>query len=893
MDIPGGFTKEEYDKISPMMQHYLQTKEEYKDCILFYRLGDFYEMFFDDAKFVSEKLELTLTGKSCGLEERAPMCGVPFHAADTYIDRLVGAGCKVAICEQIEDPKEAKGIVKRDVIRVVTPGTNTNVFSIDGTANSYILSICYSGDIFGIAVSDVTTGDFSVTQIDSPDRLIDEISKYSPKEIVCNQAFFMSGIDVGELRKRLDIPVGALKDSYFGEENCRTLLKDHFRVGSLEGLGIKEMPYAVLASGALLSYLYETQKNELSNITTLTPYFTSRSMLIDSASRRNLELTETMREKDKKGSLLWVIDKTKTAMGSRMLRHFIEQPLIDAQAIEERLDAVGELNENLMDRDEIREYLSAVYDIERLMCRVSFKTANPRDLIALKGSLAMFKPIKTVAGSFVSNALKTIAGDIDEMTDIVELIENAIIDEPPLAVREGGIIKEGYNEEADRLKKAKTEGKKWLLELEEKQRDRTGIKNLRIKYNKVFGYYFEVTNSFLNLVPEDFIRKQTLTGGERFTNEELKKIEDMILNSEERLFALEYELFDNVRDVIAQNVGRLKKSAKAIAYLDAFASLSFVSEHSGYVRPGINDNGVIRIKDGRHPVVEKMMGQGQFVANDVYLDGDKSRIVIITGPNMAGKSTYMRFTALIVLMASIGSFVPAAEADICVTDRIFTRVGASDDLASGQSTFMVEMTEVANILKNATGKSLIILDEIGRGTSTYDGLAIAWAVVEHISNKRLCGAKTLFATHYHELTELEGKIPCVNNYCFAVKERGDDVVFLRKIVKGGADRSYGIQVAKLAGVPANVINRAKEIASELEDNNISEKLKSDTVKKAAKKEPDRQMSLFENVKDDDIIGEIRRMDLTKTTPMEALNTLFKLQEEIRSRKTDAGEDTGT
>jgi len=884
--IPGGFTKEEYDRISPMMQHYLQTKEEYKDCILFYRLGDFYEMFFEDAKYVSEKLELTLTGKSCGLDERAPMCGVPFHAAETYIDKLVSLGQKVAICEQMEDPREAKGIVKRDVIRVVTPGTNTNISSLDGSSNSYIMCICYGGDLFGLSVCDVTTGDFFVTRLDNSQRLEDEISKYAPREIICNQAFLMCGIDVAALRKKLDIPVGTLKDSYFSEDHALSVLTEHFKIPTLQGLGISDMPEGVLSSGALMGYLYETQKNDLSNITSISPYLTSRSMLIDSSSRRNLELTETMREKEKRGSLLWVIDKTKTAMGSRMLRHFIEQPLIDVSAIEERLDAVEELNENIMDRDEIREYLSAVYDIERLMCRVSFKTANPRDLIALKGSLKMFGPIKKVASGFKSEALRRLAVETDACEDLAELIESAINEEPPIAVHEGGIIKEGYNEEADRLRKAKTEGKTWLMELEERQRERTGIKNLRIRTNKVFGYYYEVTNSFLNLVPEDFIRKQTLTGGERYTNEELKKIEDMILNSEDRLYALEYDLFDGVRDILAQNVKRLKSTAKAIALLDAFASLSKVSEDSAYVRPKINDKGVISIKDGRHPVVEKMLSEGSFVPNDVCLDSSNSRIVIITGPNMAGKSTYMRFTALIVLMASIGSFVPASSADICITDRIFTRVGASDDLASGQSTFMVEMTEVANILKNATNNSLIILDEIGRGTSTYDGLAIAWAVVEHISNRKLCGAKTLFATHYHELTELEGKIPCVNNYCFAVRERGEDVVFLRKIVRGGADRSYGIQVAKLAGVPESVITRAREIADGLEKNDVTKRVPEEEKKKKQSREVlsrTSQLSLFENVKDDDIIGEIRGMDLTKTTPMEALNTLFKLQGEIQER----------
>lgn len=884
------FDNETIEKVSPMMQHYLQMKKEYPDCILFYRLGDFYEMFFEDAVYVSKTLKLTLTGKSCGLEERAPMCGVPFHAADTYIDRLVAEGCKVAVCEQLEDPKDAKGIVKRDVIRVVTPGTNTNIYDMDSGSNSYIMCIAYICESFGIATADVTTGDLLATQITKGESLIDEISKFAPKEIICNQSFFMSGADIKAIKERFNIPVNSLKDHVFDEDNAAENLKAHFKVGNIEGLGLADIPSALIASGALLYYLTDTQKCDPSNITDISVYNGESFMTIDSSSRRNLELTETMREKEKRGSLFWVIDKTKTAMGSRMLKHFLAQPLIDASAIEERLDAVSELSEKLMDRDEIREYLSAVYDIERLMCRVSYGNANPRDLIALKGSLSMLGPIKKVLAGFNSVLLKRLNEKTDDFHDLFSLIDSAIVDEPPLAVKEGGIIKPGYNEEADKLRSAKTEGKEWLLNLENEQKEKTGIKNLRIRFNKVFGYYFEVTNSFLNLVPENYIRKQTLTNAERFTTEELKKIEDMILNSEERLNSLEYELFDGVRKIISENVARIRESAKAISFLDAFCSLSYVAEHEGYVRPSINNKGIINIKDGRHPVVEKMIPRGSFVTNDVFLDNENNRILIITGPNMAGKSTYMRFTALIVLLASIGSFVPAKSADVCVTDRIFTRVGASDDLASGQSTFMVEMTEVANILRNATKNSLLILDEIGRGTSTYDGLAIAWAVVEHISNVKLCGGKALFATHYHELTTLEGKIPCVNNYCFAVKERGDEVVFLRKITRGGADRSYGIEVAKLAGVPASVIERAKVIVDELSDNDITEKIGKikDAPAKAEKQkknddEIENQMTLFDFMGDDDVIEEIRRLDLSNMTPMEAINTLYKLQSEVKER----------
>ncbi|MCR5650608.1 MAG: DNA mismatch repair protein MutS [Lachnospiraceae bacterium] len=873
-----------------MMQHYLQMKEEYPDCILFYRLGDFYEMFFEDAVFVSKTLKLTLTGKSCGLPERAPMCGVPFHAADTYIDRLVAEGCNVAVCEQLEDPKDAKGIVKRDVIRVVTPGTNTNIYDMDSGSNSYIMCIAYICENYGIATSDVTTGDLLVTQIGNAGSLIDEIHKFAPKEIICNQSFFMSGVDIKAIKDRFNIPVNSLKDHVFDENNTKEILKDHFKVKSTAGLGLDDIPAALIASGALLSFLRDTQKCDPQNITDISVYNGESFMTIDSSSRRNLELTETMREKEKKGSLFWVIDKTKTAMGSRTLKSFLAQPLIDRSLIEERLDAVSELTEKLMDRDEIREYLGAVYDIERLMCRVSYGNANPRDIIALKGSLSMLGPVKKVLSGFDSALLKRLCDRIDDFEDLLGLIERAIVEEPPLAVKEGGIIKQGYNEEADRLRLAKTEGKAWLLNLENEQKEKTGIKNLRIRFNKVFGYYFEVTNSYLDLVPENYIRKQTLTNAERFTTEELKKIEDTILNSEERLFALEYELFDEIRRTIAENVSKIRESAKAVSYLDAFCSLSYVAEHEGYVRPSINTKGLLNIKDGRHPVVEKMIPRGSFVSNDVYLDNENNRILIITGPNMAGKSTYMRFTALIVLLASIGSFVPAKSADVCVTDRIFTRVGASDDLASGQSTFMVEMTEVANILRNATKNSLLILDEIGRGTSTYDGLAIAWAVVEHISNVKLCGGKALFATHYHELTTLEGKLPCVNNYCFAVKERGDEVVFLRKITRGGADRSYGIEVAKLAGVPMPVIERAKVIVDELSDNDITEKIGrlknvSEHRQSGKRKNYDleNQMTLFDFLGYDVVIDEIKKLDLSNMTPMEAINTLYKLQSEVNER----------
>ena len=872
-------------KLSPMMQEYCKTKEEYKDCILFYRLGDFYEMFFDDALLVSKELELTLTGKDCGLEERAPMCGIPFHAADTYINRLIERGHKVAICEQVEDPKKAKGLVKRAVIRVVTPGTTLDATSLDESKNNYLMSIVSIADRFGCAIADITTGDCFLTEVPNSQKLVDEINKFSPAEIICNDSFFMSGVDTDDLKERLGICIFSLDAWYFDDDTCRKELREHFHVTNLEGLGISDYDSGIIAAGALFLYLKETQKTALSQMTTIRPYTAERYMLIDSSSRRNLELVETLREKQKRGSLLWVLDKTKTAMGARTLRSFVEQPLIDAEEINRRLEALEELNEKPMLRDEIREYLNPVYDLERLVSRISFKSANPRDMVAFASSLEMIPYIKQVLKDFQAPILKEIYEDMDSLEDITDLIKRAIVDEPPLAQKDGGIIREGFNEDVDKFRSARTDGKKWLTELETKERERTGIKSLKIKYNRVFGYALEVTNTFKELVPENYIRKQTLANAERYITEELKNLENMILGAEDKLYALEYELFSNVRDKVGQEVIRIQRTAKAIAGLDVFASLALVAERNHYVRPKVNEGGIIDIKGGRHPVVEQMIDNDMFIANDTYLDNTKKRVSIITGPNMAGKSTYMRQTALIVLMAQIGSFVPADKAVVGIVDRIFTRVGASDDLASGQSTFMVEMTEVANILRNATAKSLLILDEIGRGTSTFDGLAIAWAVIEHISNTKLCGAKTLFATHYHELTELEGKLSGVTNYCIAVKEKGDDIVFLRKIVKGGADKSYGIQVAKLAGVPDSVINRAKELVEELSDADITAAVKDlASPKKKPKVEMDMaQMSLFDTVQDNDIIEELKGIDIGNLTPMEALNTLYNLQNKIKNR----------
>lgn len=878
-------------ELTPMMQQYLETKKDYQDCILLYRLGDFYEMFYEDALTASRELEITLTGKNCGQEERAPMCGVPYHAVEGYLNKLVSKGYKVAICEQVEDPKAAKGIVKREVIRIVTPGTNLNVQALDENKNNYIFCIAYFPGKTGISVADVTTGDYYLTEVEDIRKLQDEIHKYEPSEIICNEQFLVSGYDIEDLRNRLGITVYSLASHYFDDDSCRKSLMQHFHVNTLSGLGIEDFPVGLVAAGALLKYLYETQKTSLAHFTHLYPYLISKYMLLDSATRRNLELTETLREKQKKGSLLGVLDRTKTAMGGRLLRKYIEQPLIDKERMNLRLDAVEMLCKRNVDRDELREYLAAIYDLERLMGKISYKTANPRDLIAFRNSLAMLPSIRTLLADLDTELLTKIRERMDMLEDIYHLIDDSIIEEPPISIRDGGFIKEGFSENIDSFRNAKTDGKNWLAALEEEDRERTGIRNLRIKYNKVFGYYFEVTNSYKDLVPEDYVRKQTLANAERYTTPRLKELEDTILNAEDKLSSLEYELFCQIRDAIAAEVERIQRTARAIAQLDVLAALSYAAERNQYVRPALNEKGIINIKEGRHPVVEQMIHNDMFIANDTYLDNQKHCIAVITGPNMAGKSTYMRQTALIVLMAQIGSFVPAKKADIGIVDRIFTRVGASDDLSSGQSTFMVEMNEVANILRNATSNSLLVLDEIGRGTSTFDGLSIAWAVIEHISNRKLLGAKTLFATHYHELTELEGKMDNVNNYCIAVKEKGDDIVFLRKIVKGGADKSYGIQVAKLAGVPDMVIDRAKEIVQQLSDNDITEKVQNIEINiKNEKRKPVKydevdleQMTLFDTVKDEDVIRELQEIDVGNLTPIDALNVLYRLQTKLKNR----------
>ena len=880
------------DSLTPMMKMYLETKKQHDDCIIFYRLGDFYEMFFDDATTASKEMEITLTGKSCGLEERAPMCGVPYHAVDSYINRLVTKGYKVCIVEQTEDPAQAKGLVKREVVRIVTPGTNLNTAAMDEGRNNYIMSIAYIGGKFGISIADVTTGDYYVTEVTTERNVVDEINKFMPSEIICNHSFLMSGMDIDDLKDRLSISVFELEEWYFDEEICSDVLKEHFGMVDLAGLGIPNMSLGIIASGSLLKYLYETQKNSLSHMTKLIPYSTSTFMILDTSTRRNLELCETLREKQKKGSLLWVLDKTKTAMGARTLRNYIEQPLISKEEIINRQKVIEELNKSMITRDELREYLAPIYDLERLLSKISYRSANPRDLIAFKTSLSMLPHIKNIIMDFKSPLFKDIYNRLDVLEDITTLISESIMDDPPINIKEGGIIRTGYNEEIDRLRNAKTEGKTWLAEMEAAEKESTGIKNLKIKYNKVFGYYIEVSNSFKDQVPDYYVRKQTLTNAERYTTDKLKELEDVIMGAEDKLFSLEYNIFTAIRDEIFNQINRIQQTAKAVAQIDVFASLAFVADRNHYVKPKINEKGVIDIKDGRHPVVEKMMPDNTFIANNTFLDMNNNRLAIITGPNMAGKSTYMRQTALIVLMAQIGSFVPAKYANISICDKIFTRVGASDDLASGQSTFMVEMTEVANILRNATANSLLILDEIGRGTSTFDGLSIAWAVVEHICDKKLLGAKTLFATHYHELTELEGTLPGVNNYCISVKEQGDDIVFLRKIVAGGADKSYGIQVAKLAGVPESVLNRAKELVNELSNADITVKAK----EIAANLQPGNnvlptinddleahQMTLFDTVREDDIIKELQEIDLGTMTPIDGLNYLYKLQNQLKNR----------
>ena len=876
-------------EFSPMMQHYLKTKEEYSDCILFYRLGDFYEMFFDDAITVSRELEITLTGKDCGQEERAPMAGIPFHAAEGYIARLISKGYKVAICEQMEDPKEAKGIVKREVIRVVTPGTVIESNLLEEKKNNYIMSIYKAGIYYGLGVCDVSTGDFYATQIcenNNFSKLLDEISRYSPSEVIVNKMMFETKSELSKIQERFKVYVSLEKEENFNDET-ELLLQMYNVMSDADGENekitsitrIQEVDSKNLiipAINALITYLTETQKTNLEHINTIKIYNITQYMSLDINARRNLELTEKMRDKSKKGTLLWVLDKTSTSMGGRLLRRWINDPLIDVKEINKRLDSVKELKNSIILKGDIIESLKKVYDIERLAGKIAYGNANGRDLISLKNSVKQLPDVKEILSKTESGLLKELYEELDTLQDVYELIDKSIVEEPPISVKEGGIIKLGYDPEIDILKKATTEGKTWIVQLEAKEREETGIKGLKVGFNKVFGYFIEVTKSNLSMVPDRYIRKQTLTNAERYVTEELKNLENQILGAEEKVINLEYKAFTDVREAIEKQIQRIQKTSNIVATLDVITSFATVAEDMNYVKPVVDNEGIIDIKDGRHPVIEKMSQAGEFVPNDTYLDKSNNRLAIITGPNMAGKSTYMRQVALITLMAQIGSYVPASEARIGVVDKIFTRVGASDDLSMGQSTFMVEMMEVATILKEATANSLVILDEIGRGTSTYDGLSIAWAVAEHIADKSLCGAKTLFATHYHELTELEEKIEGVKNYSIAVKEKGEDIIFLRKIVKGGTDESYGVHVARLAGVPQNVTRKANEILKSLERRNI---LNNKAIEKESKKVVAGQVDMF-NFKLAEVASEFDKIDINQLTPIDALNTIVKMKEKL-------------
>jgi len=865
-------------EISPMMQNYLDKKEEYKDCILFYRLGDFYEMFYNDAITASRELEITLTSRACGTEEKAPMCGVPYHALDTYLARLIAKGYKVAICEQLEDPKQAKGIVKRDVIRVVTPGTVIENNMLEEKKNNYIMSIVKKGIYYGIAICDVSTGDFYATEIKLPEnnfeKLLDEYARFTPSELVINSAMASSIKELEIMKDRSPTFITVRNDEIF-EENIQKIESQYTVVDSFDKeKRIKDELLVVSAVNGLMNYFLETQKIKLKHINKLKIYEVRKYMSLDVSARRNLELTERMRDKSKVGTLMWVLDKTLTSMGGRLLRRWINDPLLDINEIKQRLDAVNELKNDLILRGDINEILNKVYDVERLASKISYGNANGRDLISLKNSLRNIPNLKQVLQNTNSHLLKKLYFDLDELVDIAELIENSIVDEPPISIKEGGLIKLGYNSEIDDYKTASVNGKQWIINLEAKEREKTGIKNLKVGYTKVFGYYIEVTKSFLNQVPDDYIRKQTLTGAERFVTEELKNMENKILGAEEKAIQYEYEEFIKIRNEIAKSIERLQKTASVVANIDVLSSLATVAENNNYVCPEVDDSGIIDIEEGRHPVVEKMLDSGEFVQNDTKLNLSNNRVAIITGPNMAGKSTYMRQVALICLMAQIGSFVPANKAHLGIVDKIFTRVGASDDLSMGQSTFMVEMSEVANVLKDATAKSLVVLDEIGRGTSTYDGLSIAWAVAEYIANEIKCGAKTLFATHYHELVELETKIPGIKNYSVAVKEKGEDIIFLRKIIEGGTDESYGIHVAKLAGVPDNVVKRANKILNSLEKGDVKIK-----ESKEDKKQVEGQIDLY-NLQFADIAHELDKVNLNELTPIDALNILAKLKGKI-------------
>ena len=861
--------------LTPMMQQYMEVKSKYKDCILFYRLGDFYEMFFDDALTASRELELTLTGRGCGLSERAPMCGVPYHAVETYLDRLIEKGYKVAICEQMEDPALAKGLVQRDVIRVVTPGTVIESGMLDERSNNFLLSVCFSGEKAGLAFADVSTGEFFVHQVeDAGGTLADEVTRISPVEIIASDL-----IRLREYVNRDDLSMSERPGTTFQYQNASETLCKHFHLQDLSPLGLTDdYRLAAQAAGALMRYLDETQKNALEHITELRIYQGGDTMLLDRNTRRNLELTESLRSRTKKGSLLWLMDKTSTAMGGRLLRSWIEQPLVNREEILRRLDAVEEFTSQHVLTMTLSEELQGVYDVERLLSKVSYKSLNARDCLSLCASLKKVPGIRNLLSGAQSQGVQAVYALLDPLEDLTGLLERAIHPDAPPVISEGGIIRDGYSAILDEYRSAATNGKQWIIDLEAKEREATGIKNLRIQYNRVFGYYIEVTKSYYDMVPMRYQRRQTLANSERYITPELREIEQKIVGAQEQSVRLELQLFTEIREKIAGEIVRIQHTAQGLKTLDALLSLAKVAVSNHYVRPEINQDGSLEIIEGRHPVVEQTMQEGGFVPNDAVMDQDQARMLIITGPNMAGKSTYMRQVALITLMAHLGSFVPARSATIPIVDRIFTRVGASDDLASGQSTFMVEMSETAYILRNATRHSLIILDEIGRGTSTFDGLAIAWAVVEYLCDPARVGAKTLFATHYHELSELEGHVEGVQNYCISVKEHGEDVIFLRKIVRGGADKSFGIHVARLAGVPHPVLVRAHEIQARLEVSDVN-KIGQNILEEGTARENE-QVSLFD-VGKTEIINELQNLDVMALTPIDAMNKLFLLREKAR------------
>ena len=858
-----------------MMQQYLRIHDQYADCLLLFRLGDFYELFFEDAKTASRELELTLTGKDCGLEERAPMCGVPYHSVNTYIEKLIAKGYKVAICEQMEDPALAKGLVERDVVRVITAGTVTDPAMLEDKANNYLMCVYLDGKKTGIAYTDVSTGEFFVMEPEA-NLLRAQIVRVNPMEVICNDPPQLTALTGGDIRGLNGQP-----RVWFQRKNAEETLCEHFHLSQLTSLGLNDRKEAACAAGALLRYLHETQKNSLDHIRTLRIAENGKTMLLDQNTRRNLELTESLRGERRKGTLLGLLDMTSTAMGGRLLRRWVEQPLLDEKEINHRLDAVEELVSNRILGMTLAEELEGVYDMERLMNKVAYRNMNARDCLALCASLKRIPGIRNLIVNAQSSEMIRIREELNPLEELTDLLDRAIHPDAPVIITEGGIIREGYSKILDEYREAQTSGKQWILDLEAKEREETGIRNLRIQYNKVFGYYIEVTKSFLNQVPERYIRKQTLTNAERYMTPELKEIEQKIIGAQEQSVRLELQLFSEVRDRIAEQIEAIQKTAQALKELDVFQSLSRVASENRYIRPFITTDGTLSIVEGRHPVVERNMKDGGFIPNDTLLDGNENRMMIITGPNMAGKSTYMRQVALICLMAQIGSFVPAREASLPVCDRIFTRVGASDDLASGQSTFMVEMSETAHILRNATKNSLIILDEIGRGTSTFDGLSIAWAVVEYIADKEKIGAKTLFATHYHELSELEGHLDGVKNFCISVKEHGEDVIFLRKIVRGGADKSFGVHVARLAGVPHPVIVRAHEIQARLEVSEINQNtIGQNILGEETGIRKNEQMDLFE-YKKDEIVKELQEIDVMAITPMDAMNKLFLLREKAR------------